>query len=81
LVFDLSKGFEYWSDELFRIHGHDPAQGPLHSEQYLALVHPEDREFVASLMKRMLLDDSGFDVTKAHRVSMESRLYVAQINP
>jgi PAS domain S-box-containing protein len=27
-------------------------------------VHPEDREFMASLTKRMLLDNSGFDVTK-----------------
>ena len=27
-------------------------------------MHPEDREFMASLMRRMLLNDSGFDVTK-----------------
>ena len=32
--------------------------------QYLALVHPQDREFMASLMKRMLSEDLGFDVTK-----------------
>ncbi|HEX4022231.1 MAG TPA: PAS domain-containing protein [Acidobacteriaceae bacterium] len=63
-VFDPMKGFEYWSQELFRIHDLDPGNGPPNSEQYLAAVHPQDREFMASLMKRMLLDDSGFDVTK-----------------
>ena len=63
-VFDPAAGFEHWSRELFQIHGLDPAKGPPNSDQYLALVHPEDREFMASLMKRMLLDDSGFDVTK-----------------
>ena len=63
-AFDPAKGFEYWSDELFRIHDLDPGKGPPNSEQYLATVHPQDREFMASLMKRMLSDDSGFDVTK-----------------
>jgi PAS domain S-box-containing protein len=63
-VFDPATGFEHWSRELFQIHGLDPAKGPPDSEQYLALVHPEDREFMASLMKRKLLADSGFDVTK-----------------
>ena len=63
-AFDPAKGFEYWSDELFRIHDLDPSQGPPDFEQYLATVHPQDRESMASLMKRMLLDGSGFDVTK-----------------
>src|SRR5882672_12327390 len=40
-------GFEHWSPELFEIHGLDPAgQAPTIAE-YLALVHPEDRAFVA----------------------------------
>ena len=63
-VFDPATAFEHWSRELFQIHGLDPAKGPPHSEQYLALVHPEDREFMASVMERMLLDNTGFDVTK-----------------
>ncbi len=63
-VFDPATGFKHWSRELFQIHGLDPVEGPPHSQQYLALVHPDDRQFMASLMKRMLLDDSGFDVTK-----------------
>ena len=63
-VFEPAKGFEYWSDELFRIHDLDPGKGSPNSEQYLAAVHPQDREFMASLMKRMCSDDLGFDVTK-----------------
>ena len=73
-VFDPAKGFDYWSDELFRIYDRDPGKGPPNSEQYLAAVHPQDREFMASLMKRMLSDDLGFDVTKRIvRVSGEVR--------
>jgi PAS domain S-box-containing protein len=63
-LFDPATGFEHWSRELFQIHGLDPGKGPPNSEQYLATVHPQDREFMASLMKRMLSDDLGFDVIK-----------------
>ena len=63
-VFDPATGFEYWSRELFQIHGIDPSQGPPNYEQYLATVHPQDREYMASLIKRMLSEDCGFDVTK-----------------
>ena len=63
-VFDPATGFEHWSRELFQIHGLDPGKGPPNSEQYLGTVHPQDREFMASFMKRMLSDDLGFDVTK-----------------
>jgi PAS domain S-box-containing protein len=63
-VFDPVTGFEHWSRELFQIHGLDPGNGPPNSEQYLAAVHPQDREVMASLTKRMLSDGLGFDVTK-----------------
>jgi PAS domain S-box-containing protein len=63
-VFDPAVGFDYWSRELFRIHGLDPAAGTPSSEKYLALVHPQDREFMASLVKQLTHGVSGFDVTK-----------------
>jgi PAS domain S-box-containing protein len=62
--FNPATGFDHWSPELFRIHGLEPALEAPTSEVYLTLVHPEDREFVASLMKRMREEVSGFDVTK-----------------
>jgi PAS domain S-box-containing protein len=63
-VFDPVTGFEHWSRELFQIHGFDPGKAPPNSEEYLAAVHPQDRASMASLMKRMVSDDLGFDVTK-----------------
>jgi PAS domain S-box-containing protein len=62
--FDPALGFDHWSAELFQIHGLEPTREAPTSETYLALVHPEDREFMALLMKQMLAEASGFDVTK-----------------
>jgi PAS domain S-box-containing protein len=57
-------GFEYWSSELFRIHGLEPGgQAPTIAE-YMALVHPEDRDAVAREIQNMLANNSGFDFTK-----------------
>ncbi|WP_165419836.1 PAS domain-containing protein [Edaphobacter modestus] len=63
-VFDPAVGFDYWSRELFRIHGLDPAAGVPGFGKYLTLVHPQDREFMALLMEQMTHEFSGFDVTK-----------------
>src|SRR5262245_28207724 len=57
-------GFDHWSPELFRIHGLDPSVKAPTVEQYLALVHPEDREFVAQAIQKMLADHRRFDFTK-----------------
>jgi PAS domain S-box-containing protein len=57
-------GFDYWSPELFRIYGLDPAGKAPSIQEYLALVHPEDREFMANLVKRILAEASSFDITK-----------------
>src|ERR1700726_2048132 len=58
-----SAGFEYWSSELFQIHGLDPTGTPPTKEEYLALVHPEDREFVEQDIQKMLTH-RAFDFTK-----------------
>ena len=57
-------GFDYWSPELFRIHGLEPAGAAPTVEKYLDCVHPEDREFMANLIKRILAKRSQFDATK-----------------
>ena len=59
-----SAGFDYWSPELFRIYGLDPANKPPTVQEYLDCIHPEDREFMANLIKRILVDASPFDATK-----------------
>jgi PAS domain S-box-containing protein len=57
-------GFEYWSPELFAIHGLKPSGKAPTTAQYLAVVHPEDREFVAQKIGKMLANRSRFDFTK-----------------
>jgi PAS domain S-box-containing protein len=57
-------GFYYWSPELFRMHGLDPAGKPPSVREYLDRVHPQDRESMADLIKGILANDSPFDATK-----------------
>jgi PAS domain S-box-containing protein len=57
-------GFEYWSPELFAIHGLDSARTAPTVAEYMALVHPDDREFIANEIQKMLTDHLGFDFTK-----------------
>ena len=57
-------GFEYWSSELFQIHGLDPRSKTPTKQEYLALVHPEDREFVEQQIQEMLATHRAFDFTK-----------------
>src|SRR5882672_6158562 len=57
-------GFDYWSPELFRIHGLDPNRKAPTVDEYMALVYPDDREFVAQGIQKMLADHRSFDFTK-----------------
>src|ERR1700722_15185128 len=57
-------GFYYWSPELFRMHGLDPAGKPPDIQEYLDRVHPHDRESMADLIKGVLAKASTFDATK-----------------
>lgn len=43
-----------WSAELHRIYGLDPGGGPASFEQYLSRVHPDDRERVATAVRRTM---------------------------
>ena len=62
-AFDAA-GFDYWSPELFRIYGLEPTSTAPTIQEYLDCIHPEDREFMANLIKRILVDASPFDATK-----------------
>src|SRR6266404_223159 len=57
-------GFYYWSPELFRMHGLDPASKPPSVREYLNLVHPHDRESMADVIEGILAKTSTFDATK-----------------
>jgi PAS domain S-box-containing protein len=57
-------GFDYWSAELFQMHGLDPNCKPPAIQEYLDYVHPKDRESVANLIKGLSAKVSPFDTTK-----------------
>jgi PAS domain S-box-containing protein len=57
-------GFDYWSPELFRIHGLDPTRKPPAVQEYLDCLHPQDRESMAKLIEGLSAKGSPFDVTK-----------------
>ena len=57
-------GFEFWSSELFRIHGLQPRGKAPSIPEYMALVHPEDREFMAQEVQKMLTNHGRCDFTK-----------------
>jgi PAS domain S-box-containing protein len=43
---DIASGEIYWSEEIFRICGREPAQGAPTYQEYLQIAHPEDRQVV-----------------------------------
>jgi len=62
--FNPSGSFDYWSEELFRIYGLDPASGPPTLEQYLDRVHPQDRASMAETIQKMVAEGLGCDLKK-----------------
>jgi PAS domain S-box-containing protein len=63
-AFSPSGFFDYWSQELFQIYGLDPQRGAPTLEQYLATIHPQDRESMAQTIKTMCAERCGCDVKK-----------------
>ena len=59
-----ARGFEFWSAELFQIHGLAPSGNAPSIPDYLALVHPEDRDSVTREIQGMLTVRSNFEFTK-----------------
>jgi PAS domain S-box-containing protein len=57
-------GFKHWSSELFAIYGLDPRDKAPDIPEYLALVHPDDRESVVQSIQKMLTEHREFDFTK-----------------
>jgi PAS domain-containing protein len=54
----------YWSDEVYKIYGLDPKDGPPNLERYLAVVHPQDRASMAETIQTMHEQRCDCDVTK-----------------
>jgi PAS domain S-box-containing protein len=61
----------YWSDEMFRICGFDPQQGPPTTAMFLERVHPEDRERVDEAMRNAAAEKTEYLVE--HRIIFPNR--------
>jgi PAS domain S-box-containing protein len=56
-------GTTLWSDQMFRILGRDPAQGPVHASDFAEqLVHPDDRERFLREWQRAVGETGKFDL-------------------
>src|SRR6266446_2899140 len=56
--------FSHWSHELLRMYGLAPAREAPNLEEYLALIHPQDREFMARTIEKMVAEGLGCDLKK-----------------
>jgi len=54
----------YWAEELYQIFGLNPKNGAPTIEQYLALIHPQDRASVSETIQIMYQQHCGCDITK-----------------
>ena len=52
----------YWSEEMFRLFGFDPQDGPPRFEQWLQRIHPEDREKLKQASDRTFREKVECDV-------------------
>lgn len=59
---DILRGVTYWSDEVYRIRGFDPAQGAASQELFLSTMHPEDAEFVQQAIRQAMHDGHFYGV-------------------
>lgn len=60
-LFDLHTRENYWTEELFLIHGLDP-NGPTPNEsEVLAMIHPEDRHIHEESIRRLALKRQPFE--------------------
>src|SRR6266702_1918176 len=63
-AFNPSGFFEHWSRELLKIYGLDPEKKAPTLEEYLATIHPQDRELMARTIEKMVAEGLGCDLKK-----------------
>ncbi len=57
---DLHTGRSYWDETMYALFGRSPHQAPLTREQFLALVHPDDRARIAGRLDEIVADQRDF---------------------
>ena len=61
-AFEVPAGEVRWSRETFRILGMDPSQGEPTIEEYMQLVHPDDRALVRQAVEQASSERKPFDI-------------------
>lgn len=67
--YDIGKGRVVWSEELYRLFEVDPAAFTPSLEAFLALVHPDDRQWLLNIYRAAQRDGLPYDVV--HRVVVQ----------
>jgi len=62
-VDNLAEGGLRWSDEFFRIWGHEPHAIEVSYDNFLGAVHPDDRNMIAAAVASALREQSPYDLT------------------
>lgn len=65
-LLDIRNNRAWWSDETYRIFGHQPQEFPASYEKFMEQVHPEDRESMQVQMRTLFDGGSVYDLE--HRV-------------
>ncbi|HYG16858.1 MAG TPA: PAS domain-containing protein, partial [Bacteroidia bacterium] len=65
-TWDIATNAITWSDELYRIYGLKPQSETVHFERFIELVHPDDRETVAAIVKNSV--ETGTSNDFYHRI-------------
>jgi CheY-like chemotaxis protein len=63
---DIPRDVITWSEETYRIFGRTSSDAPVTLDQYLSLIHPDDREAVTGAVRHTLETGTSFDI--AHRI-------------
>lgn len=61
--FDIVSGQLFWSDEVYRLHGLDPAPGAPAVAAAIAAFHPDDRATIAEVFQRTIDTGEPYDVS------------------
>ena len=64
---DSATGDVYWSDEMYRIAGLDVGTRPVPTDQFIAAVHPDDRQRMADVAARAV--ESLAEVSEQYRIT------------
>jgi PAS domain S-box-containing protein len=65
---DVGRNPLHWSDEVFRIFGYEPGQLDISRENFLLMVHPEDRLHVSEAAAAALHEKRPYDLV--HRIAL-----------